>query len=54
MMTTGKILNARTTLTMGDVWTGNVVVRLTRSRGTVERAYGIDWEMAIPGVLDFA
>ncbi|KAJ7119959.1 kinase-like domain-containing protein [Mycena crocata] len=46
---TSEILTSRATLTMGDFWTGNIMVSLS-SDGTLERVHVIDWELAKPGV----
>ncbi|KAJ7697194.1 kinase-like domain-containing protein [Mycena rosella] len=48
---TPEILTSRETLTMGDFWTGNIMVRL-RADGepALERVTVIDWELAKPGV----
>ncbi|KAI5122357.1 hypothetical protein M0805_004115 [Coniferiporia weirii] len=53
-VTTQAIQDASTFFTMGDFWTGNIIVRLSDS-GEVERAYVVDWEMCRPGLpyLDF-
>lgn len=50
-----KIYEAESTFTMGDFWTGNVVVRLSDS-GAIERIFVVDWEVTKPGLayLDFA
>ncbi|THH05169.1 hypothetical protein EW145_g4991 [Phellinidium pouzarii] len=48
------MLDASTVFTMGDFWTGNIMVHLGDG-GQVERAYVVDWEVAKPGLpfLDF-
>jgi aminoglycoside phosphotransferase (APT) family kinase protein len=50
-----QIREAQEVFTVGDFWTGNIVLRLD-DEGKVERVYVIDWEMAKPGLpfLDFA
>ncbi|KAJ6542296.1 kinase-like domain-containing protein [Mycena vulgaris] len=49
---TPEIYTSRETLTMGDFWTGNIMVSL-RSDGPaleLERVHVIDWELAKPGL----
>ncbi|KAJ6548137.1 kinase-like domain-containing protein [Mycena vulgaris] len=46
---TPQIYTSRAALTMGDFWTGNVVVNL-RSDASLERVHVIDWELVKPGV----
>ncbi|KAJ7114572.1 kinase-like domain-containing protein, partial [Mycena crocata] len=46
---TPEILTSRATLTMGDFWTGNIMVSLDAD-GALERVYIIDWELAKPGL----
>ncbi|EJC98715.1 uncharacterized protein FOMMEDRAFT_23526 [Fomitiporia mediterranea MF3/22] len=50
-----KIYDARTDFTMGDFWTGNIVVRLTPNKA-IERIFVVDWEISKPGLqfADFA
>ncbi|KAJ7050390.1 kinase-like domain-containing protein [Mycena amicta] len=48
---TAEIHAAKTSLTMGDFWTGNVIVRVDPSSGAFRVANIIDWELAKPGVL---
>ncbi|KAJ7744066.1 kinase-like domain-containing protein [Mycena maculata] len=46
-----EIYAARAALTMGDFWTGNVVVRLDGADGAVTpRVHVIDWELVKPGI----
>lgn len=37
------------TITMGDFWTGNVLVRV-KPDGMLDRVYVVDWELAKPGL----
>ncbi|OCB87136.1 hypothetical protein A7U60_g5873 [Sanghuangporus baumii] len=50
-----KIYEAQKPFTMGDFWTGNVIVRST-DNGVIERVFVVDWELAKPGTafIDFA
>lgn len=57
--TSKAIIDADSVFTMGDFWTGNVVVRTAQyGQGdiTVDRIFVIDWEVTKPGLpyLDFA
>ncbi|KAJ7493839.1 kinase-like domain-containing protein [Mycena latifolia] len=45
---TPEIFNSRETLTMGDFWTGNIMVSL--GADALERVHVIDWELAKPGL----
>jgi 5-methylthioribose kinase len=51
---TNEIFTERATLTMGDFWTGNVMVNLRTDAATGETSFGgvyiIDWELAKAGV----
>jgi 5-methylthioribose kinase len=38
------------TLTMGDFWTGNIMVCLNPTGDSLERVYVVDWEVAKPGL----
>ncbi|KAK7051884.1 APH domain-containing protein [Favolaschia claudopus] len=46
---TEEIQTSRETLTMGDFWTGNVMVNL-RANSSLDSVYVIDWELAKAGV----
>ncbi|KAJ7122356.1 kinase-like domain-containing protein [Mycena epipterygia] len=46
---TPEIMHSRETLTMGDFWTGNIMVSLGAAQ-ELERVHVIDWELAKPGV----
>ncbi|KAJ7052720.1 kinase-like domain-containing protein [Mycena amicta] len=50
-----EIHAAKDIFTMGDFWTGNVICRVNRVSGIVEKAFVVDWEVTKPGVpfLDF-
>ena len=50
-----EIFAAKDVFTMGDFWTGNVIVRVNEETREVERAYVVDWEVTKPGIpfLDF-
>ncbi|KAJ7052705.1 kinase-like domain-containing protein [Mycena amicta] len=52
---TAEIHAAKDVFTMGDFWTGNVICRVNRVSGIVEKAFVVDWEVTKPGVpfLDF-
>ncbi|KAJ7114908.1 kinase-like domain-containing protein [Mycena epipterygia] len=50
-----EIYNSRATLTMGDFWTGNVMVSLnpaadSDTEASLERVRVIDWELVKPGI----
>ncbi|KAJ7304775.1 kinase-like domain-containing protein [Mycena albidolilacea] len=53
---TAEIYKSRETLTMGDFWTGNVMVGMLPAPNTsgaasaLDRVYVIDWELVKPGV----
>ncbi|KAJ7887303.1 kinase-like domain-containing protein [Mycena olivaceomarginata] len=53
---TTEIHHSRETLTMGDFWTGNILVTLSPADGdmgqppVLERVHVIDWELVKPGV----
>ncbi|KAJ6452082.1 kinase-like domain-containing protein [Mycena sanguinolenta] len=51
---TSEIFNCRDTLTMGDFWTGNIMVNLDTDAATGTTSFGgvyiIDWELAKAGV----
>ncbi|KAF8139316.1 kinase-like domain-containing protein [Mycena galopus ATCC 62051] len=50
---TTEIYHSRETLTMGDFWTGNVMVTLhptNNEESALERVHVIDWELVKPGV----
>ena len=52
-----EMRTSRETMTMGDFWTGNVLVDLDRggdgSEERVRKIFVVDWEMARPGVAAF-
>jgi aminoglycoside phosphotransferase (APT) family kinase protein len=41
--------NHHETITMGDFWTGNILVHLS-AEGTLERLWVVDWELAKPSL----
>ncbi|KAJ7675122.1 kinase-like domain-containing protein [Mycena rosella] len=45
-----EIHAARTALTMGDFWTGNIVVNLPDGGAAPPRVHVVDWELVKPGV----
>ncbi|KAF7316517.1 APH domain-containing protein [Mycena indigotica] len=47
---TAQIHTAKTALTMGDFWTGNVLINMEPSSGEFLQANVIDWELAKPGI----
>ena len=52
--TSKQMLEAESIFTMGDFWTGNMIVR-TDDSGRIVKAFVVDWEACKPGLpyLDF-
>lgn len=52
--TSKMMVEAETVFTMGDFWTGNMIVR-TDDSGRIVTAFVVDWEACMPGLpyLDF-
>jgi Ser/Thr protein kinase RdoA (MazF antagonist) len=50
---TEEMRNSRETMTMGDFWSGNVLVDLGDGPEKVRRMLVVDWEVARPGVAAF-
>ena len=50
-----EIYAATDVFTMGEFWTGNIIVRVNEETKAVEKAYVVDWEVTKPGIpfLDF-
>ncbi|KAF7319246.1 APH domain-containing protein [Mycena chlorophos] len=46
---TAEIQSATTALTMGDFWTGNIVIQVDSTSGAVTTKV-VDWELAKPGI----